>query len=571
MSTAKHAKFFSLSMSLSLKSLGLVLLFSAVAWVLILRLQINSIEEVVSNKISTDLHQFVQLRESAYATQLNFMETLPLLLPQQAMEAKQLANKLNENWPTLSLLNDVESFILFDTHNQRVASLGYGSDEFEISQEELNQVRSTFLPLQKLHCASECHFFAIAPIISPGFEHYIAAASIPVELVIYELAWLSDVDVAVVDQHFQVIANVKEHTHFDNILSQLKTTKKRRGSPSPLLGQLQMTMTTVQNDEYPLHTYQHDQQLDAYGIFPIDLEQPDNQYKLILARNITPHIEKAEYVLTNMAFAFLSGALVFTIVSIVSFRNQTRRVSRLSKALPSLAGHQFSRVRDILGKPTKQHHAINEIDQLETATHQLTDQLEEITAELLQQRQDLHSMAYKDSLTGLPNRQSFYEQLEKEVNALSRSSYALGLLFIDLDEFKQINDTYGHHTGDHILIGLANRTSQCIRKTDYLFRLAGDEFVIIATHLQSVDGLETTAEKILHVFKEPLVIEDHAFTLSLSIGGTLTWDDEIKSDELLHCADEAMYVAKKQGKGQYSFKDNQGTSETKLNTPISGK
>jgi diguanylate cyclase (GGDEF)-like protein len=162
-------------------------------------------------------------------------------------------------------------------------------------------------------------------------------------------------------------------------------------------------------------------------------------------------------------------------------------------------------------------------------------------------------MAYRDSLTGLPNRQSFYESLNQQLRLLSRRDKFLGLLFIDVDGFKPVNDTYGHKAGDFILTTLAVRVNNCIRQADTLFRLAGDEFVIIVSELEAEDGLHIIARKVVDSMHRPTSWEGHILDVSLSVGGVMTKNSDLHQDEFLHKADEAMYISKNTGKGKYTF------------------
>jgi len=546
-------RFLSLSASVSLKSLLLVLLFGIGTCLLVIRLLVDNIADISSNRLRADFEQFNQLQKSAYATQLSFIETLPLISAGGTAQAFRL--QLERDWPSLSLLNDVASLALYEADGTPLVILGHGTLPFNISPAQLQQVQHNFMPQQQLFCDSECHFYVLAPIMLQDASQYIAITSIPAELVAYELSWLSGVDVTLVDKNFEVITSSVEHTNLNAILNQLHTGKRQ--IKSFIRRQLDRGrynhIEDADGQRYPLHSIAHQDHYYSFALFPIDTLSENNHYRALLARDITPEARRAEQLITKTGLLLLLGALLFTLLNIATQRGLTRRIRILSQALPNLAKGHFDKVHAQLGVATDRPRFINELDQLEDTTRTITNQLNSVTSELNKQRQHLHTMAYQDSLTGLPNRQSFYDQLVRELNLLSRSKSALGLLFIDIDHFKTINDTFGHSVGDQILKELADRSSHNIRKTDHLFRLAGDEFVIIATNLQSAEGLRVTAEKILQSFVTPLDIDGEQHTLSLSIGGALTHDDNIGVDQLLHIADQAMYESKHQGRGRYSF------------------
>jgi len=546
-------RFLSLSASGALRSLLLVLLFGAGTCLLVIRLLVDNISNISSNRLRADFEQFNQLQKSAYATQLSFIETLPLISAGGTAQAFRL--QLERDWPSLSLLNDVASLAIYKADGTPLVILGHGTVPFNISRAQLQQVQHNFMPQQQLFCDSECHFYVLAPIMLQDASQYIAITSIPAELVAYELSWLSGVDVTLVDKNLEVITSSVEHTNLNAILNQLHTGKRQTKSfIRRLLDRDRYNhIANADGQRYPRHSIAHQDHYYSFALFPIDTLSENNHYRALLARDITPEARRATQLIIKTGLLLLLGALLFTLLNIATQRGLTRKIRILSQALPNLAKGHFDKVHAQLGVAIDRPRFINELDQLEDTTRTLTNQLDSITGELEKQRQHLHTMAYQDSLTGLPNRQSFYDQLVREINVLSRSNTALGLLFIDLDYFKEINDTYGHNVGDRILCGLATRTNECIRKTDRLFRLGGDEFVIIVTHLQSVEGLQVTAKKVLQAFEVPLKTSGQSFTLSLSIGGTLTRDDDTSVDQLLHLADEAMYASKHQGRGCYTF------------------
>src|SRR3989338_3395489 len=148
-----------------------------------------------------------------------------------------------------------------------------------------------------------------------------------------------------------------------------------------------------------------------------------------------------------------------------------------------------------------------------------------------------------DTLTGLPNRHMFYDRLAQEIKKAERAGLPMVLLFIDLDRFKEINDTLGHIMGDSLQIGRARRISACVRETDTVARLGGDEFIIILTELSEVRRIDALTQNILHELAEPFRLESELVYLSASIGITLYPHDATVMEELIKNADQAMYAA----------------------------
>lgn len=153
-------------------------------------------------------------------------------------------------------------------------------------------------------------------------------------------------------------------------------------------------------------------------------------------------------------------------------------------------------------------------------------------------------LAYHDSLTGLPNRVLFNERLSAAISLANRYGNHLGVLYIDLDGFKQINDTLGHGCGDHLLQQVAGRLGQCIRESDAVARLGGDEFVILLNELSSQNSAEDVARKILNYLRTPFYLSEQQTVISASIGIALFPEHGTDNSTLLEKADAAMYKAK---------------------------
>ncbi len=163
----------------------------------------------------------------------------------------------------------------------------------------------------------------------------------------------------------------------------------------------------------------------------------------------------------------------------------------------------------------------------------------------------LNRLAHFDALTGLPNRVMLYDRLQQALLATERDPRLLGVFFLDLDRFKQINDLHGHEAGDQVLKAVADRLVSTMRPSDTVARLAGDEFVILAPGLRSPDDAAALAQKLLDRFAQPLDLPGLSITSRPSIGITLYPIDDSDLEGLLRHADNAMYEAKQAGRGCY--------------------
>jgi diguanylate cyclase (GGDEF)-like protein/PAS domain S-box-containing protein len=162
-------------------------------------------------------------------------------------------------------------------------------------------------------------------------------------------------------------------------------------------------------------------------------------------------------------------------------------------------------------------------------------------------------LAYHDSLTGLPNRRLLDDRLAQAIHLAQRRDRKLAVMLIDLDDFKQVNDSLGHRAGDAVLREAAQRLALCVRKADTLARHGGDEFVVVISDVQAESDCKLVAEKVLRSLAAAFHLEGRALALGASIGISLFPTDAGDGDGLLRNADAAMYRAKQLGRNQYRF------------------
>lgn len=167
----------------------------------------------------------------------------------------------------------------------------------------------------------------------------------------------------------------------------------------------------------------------------------------------------------------------------------------------------------------------------------------------------LEYIAHYDALTSLPNRVLLADRLEQGMMQSMRRERSLAVVYLDLDGFKAINDTYGHDTGDKLLVTVSERMKGALRDGDTLSRIGGDEFVAILVDLEEPEHCTPILERLLEAASEPVIIQDTTLRVSASMGVTIYPKDETDADLLLRHADQAMYVAKQAGKNRYHIFD----------------
>jgi len=175
--------------------------------------------------------------------------------------------------------------------------------------------------------------------------------------------------------------------------------------------------------------------------------------------------------------------------------------------------------------------------------------------DLKRHKAELEYLAFFDTLTGLPNRRLLYDRLNQAIAQSKRDKKIVAVCYLDLDNFKLINDTLGHESGDCLLIEVTKRFRSCLREQDTLARIGGDEFVLLLQNLEETNQYQVVLERILKAAAEPIVLGDKHVMVSISIGVTLYPQDAGDPATLLQHADEAMYQAKRDGKGKICLFD----------------
>lgn len=180
----------------------------------------------------------------------------------------------------------------------------------------------------------------------------------------------------------------------------------------------------------------------------------------------------------------------------------------------------------------------------------VTDVTEKTRAE-----ERIRELAFHDALTGLPNRLLLVDRLEQAMATSERNNTRVGVLFLDLDEFKSVNDTHGHETGDVLLRHVAQRLSACLRGNDTLSRYAGDEFISVLIDLRSPAEAAAIATRMLEAMSEAFNANGHSVRVGASIGIAVYPEDGATPNQLINHADSAMYRAKGHGKNSFWFAD----------------
>lgn len=227
----------------------------------------------------------------------------------------------------------------------------------------------------------------------------------------------------------------------------------------------------------------------------------------------------------------------------------------LSRYFQTGQSHVIGKTRELQGRrkngmPFPLELSVTEIKY--GGAHLFTAVLRDVSEQKLALKR-IEQLAHYDELTHLPNRSLFYDRLGQSISMARRSQLSIALLYIDLDGFKQVNDTMGHHMGDLLLVQTAERLRLCVRESDTLARLGGDEFTILLNDAHERENVEMVAKKIISSIAQPFNLEDQTAHIGASVGIARYPYDAPTGGTLLIVADKAMYAAKAAGKNTYRF------------------
>lgn len=256
-------------------------------------------------------------------------------------------------------------------------------------------------------------------------------------------------------------------------------------------------------------------------------------------------LEGTDALTVNIWSIVISFSLLAVLLSILASYAFVRPLRQLVRAV-----QRFSATRELIPLPSERG------DELGLLARSFGDMQQHILAhldEVRQRKDDMEHLVRHDALTGAPNRVMFFDLLRFAISNARRHASQLAVLFIDLDHFKNVNDSYGHGAGDAVLVEVAGRLRATVRESDTVARLSGDEFVVLIQTFDDVQQLKLIAQKLIAAMHAPIDYDGQLLTVGLSLGISIFPGDGDNAEDLLHNADVAMYRSKRDGRNTYTF------------------
>ncbi|WP_373073152.1 putative bifunctional diguanylate cyclase/phosphodiesterase [Sulfurimonas sp.] len=291
-----------------------------------------------------------------------------------------------------------------------------------------------------------------------------------------------------------------------------------------------------------------------YSIFKIKTDSDDERYVHLMLKLDKDMLQKA---LTESRFQFLIIMLIVAVVSITVLQMIFRK--RLFKPLEKVMC-QINKIENRDYTPSSTVNTHDELGLISKNINNLATTINKRESELLESKKNLTFLSEHDSLTSLPNRRLFIDRLHHALYHAKRDKTMLAVAFLDLDQFKQVNDTLGHDIGDTLLQAVANRLKTLMRSVDTVARIGGDEFNILFEGIKHKNDLEVIMTKLVGAFQLPFDCNGHEISSTASIGISVYPDDGDDTMVLLKNADLAMYKTKNEGRNSFSFFTNELSS-----------
>jgi len=463
-----------------------------------------------------------------------------LVLLRDQLDFQDFATQLAAHYDAIALHLNVESLWLIDDNSQVLyaSTPQLPTNLLAVAAEVVQQQ----VPQTAIYCADQCIKLVLVPVQNAQAQLAVVAIATTLVDVLSSLKQGIGSEVSIVRLRQQ-----------DAVLQQVELLSlSNPGMMRPVFAALpaQMPLAEVLSEGIAVR-------LDSqnYLISLLPLATQGGEHYLALVDDTSKFAQaKRDYQLQIITFALVSFLLLAVLIYVSTLR-LSRRLLTLARHLPLLAQRQFLQFRQRSTHPPLMFQ--DEVDVLTQAAQQLSIELEQLHQQIELNTQELENIAMFDLLTGLPNRNMLQFQLKKCLAALERQRGTVAVLFLDLDDFKKINDSKGHAAGDQLLVEAATRLRSCIRNSDIACRFGGDEFVVVLSEANEPDYPQQVARRIFEAFKQPISLGSQLFYISTSIGLTSTDNPQASPDELIRQADMAMYEAKDQGGNSAQLYDQQ--------------
>ena len=451
----------------------------------------------------------------------------------ETLSEQELLNALKESEDALNVSLQISDMWLFNADGKLTTGNREKMPVFipEMEQHTRDQIR----PQIRFDCREMCYRYVTAPImiedqqiavlvLSSSFGELLAALSqfssaYKIAIVRYEGYSADNIDLKIVSQ----LSNQNQQI--------VNTVLAATPSDATTEGMVERGVLVKQDKKRLL-----------VSLLPMS----EQDYYILFIRDITAVVESVNAYQNMVIGTAITLFFLFTILLLLLIHQYKTKLLQLVERLPLLAEHRYQEFShgSSFRRQWKDKLFPDELDLLEETAHNLAERLEEQDSKIAASNAQLENMAMFDGLTGLPNRTMMTFQIEKHIVNATRDQGLAAVLFLDLDDFKKVNDSHGHDVGDKLIHAASERIANAVGEHDLVGRFGGDEFVILLSKVRDKSEVEAVAKSVINVFSRPIQVDSLPFYVSTSIGVAITNQPETTAMELLRHADIAMYEAK---------------------------
>lgn len=466
------------------------------------------------------------------------------------ISSTMLEQQLQEQRELLQLRWQVDDIWLLQVGSTSPVAIPDSLFDFE-HQQLVDSITQQQRPISRIICTPECAHYLGVPVLTQDTQLSIIGVRYALSELLGSFAQSADARVATIVVPKEVSQQVKANAG-DSLVLDGALTAVNRKIFEQLIAAIPPELSFKDFYQYG-HVVVIDNEASLLNLVPISLHVNREHFILTVT-----NISESYFALREYYWVVVSAAIGLSFIFLIMvnwlLRSYRRKLENLSHRLPLLAHNRFEEFRDLsIGTSVWFE---DELDQLEESAESLANNLEKLNQQALEDKLQLEKMAMFDGLTGLPNRSMLMFQINKHIASLKRTNNAVALMFLDLDDFKRINDSHGHGVGDALLKEVAKRLSLDLRETDIAARFGGDEYAILITDVENKHDAEIVADKLLKRFENAFKVREFTFFINISIGVAITEDSRVTAAELLRHADIAMYEAKTVSQSAYKVYDS---------------
>ncbi|WP_240778776.1 GGDEF domain-containing phosphodiesterase [Shewanella sp. SNU WT4] len=486
--------------------------------------QLETQHQRVANQLQLAINQSVE-RAVIEVEQLNFvLGTYP----------EPPAAVLEKFWSDIQMFWELASLAILTPKGDVITQLGLNSvGDWGVKLAGLIEPKWRFV------CSDECRLQMLIPTVIAD-KAAIVFFEISISEILNRIRHEGGIELAILGPNDNLNGS-------DNYWGRQLFSLSDRARIQPILQQIERQSSWQQVFDHYRDVYSIKQQ--SWLVWNYPLFASENGPMLLVLANISAWDQALQQFQRNILGILLVGVLLTCVFIFVIAWAPLQRIANHAHLLPLLVERQFSQIREAI--PKNKHQILDEIDCLDGSILDVTSQLEHLEFELAAYTKKLERLAMLDPLTNLPNKAMLEHELEKAIACVGRIHNQVALLFLDLDEFKRINDTLGHNEGDEMLIIVSERLSRCVRAMDTVFRQGGDEFLILLRGIDHEQEVRKVIHKIFSSLQQPVVLKSHKLIVTTSIGVAMCQSSHMAAAELIQHADLAMYQAKAAGRSNY--------------------